>query len=85
MTKSLLDAAKQNELVQPRDAQQGTDRVYTTMTQFLAAAATAYVVMRCCGCTATSRTASASRCWPGAVSRWRWLFTAVASALIGSQ
>ena len=44
MTKSLLDAAKDNELLQRVLAQQGTDGVYTTMTQFLAAAATAYVV-----------------------------------------
>ena len=44
MTKSLLDAAKENELLQRVLAAQGTDGVYTTMTQFLAAAATAYVV-----------------------------------------
>ena len=44
MTKSLLDAAKDNELLQRVLAHQGTDGVYTTLTQFLAAAATAYVV-----------------------------------------
>ena len=44
MTKSLLDAAEGNELLQRVLAQQGTDGVYTTLTQFLAAAATAYVV-----------------------------------------
>ena len=44
MTKSLLDAAKDNELLARVLATQGNDGVYTTMTQFLAAAATAYVV-----------------------------------------
>src|SRR5262249_20419994 len=44
MTKSLLDAAKDNELLARVLATQGTDGVYTTLTQFLAAAATAYVV-----------------------------------------
>ena len=45
MTKSLLDAAEGNELLARVLAAQGTDGVYTTMTQFLAAAASAYVVM----------------------------------------
>jgi ABC-2 type transport system permease protein len=44
MTKSLLDAAKDNELLARVLATQGRDGVYTTLTQFLAAAATAYVV-----------------------------------------
>ena len=66
MTKSLLDAAKDNELIERVLAQQGTDGVYTTMTQFLAAAATAYVVG------AVLRVLSRrgegprrGRCWPG--------------------
>ncbi|MCW2557338.1 MAG: hypothetical protein JWP55_1302, partial [Mycobacterium sp.] len=42
MTKSLLDAAKDNELLARMLAAQGNDGVYSTMTQFLAAAATAY-------------------------------------------
>lgn len=44
MTKSLIDAAKGNELLARVLAVQGNDGVYTTMTQFLAAATTAYVV-----------------------------------------
>lgn len=84
MTKSLLDAAKGNELLARVLAAQGSDGVYTTMTQFLAAAATAYVV------TAVMRVWGDEQCGlgeavlAGAVSRRRWLFTAVAAALIGS-
>ncbi|MCB0945702.1 MAG: ABC transporter, partial [Mycobacterium sp.] len=44
MTRSLLDAARGNELIARVLSAQGTDGVYTTMTQFLAAATTAYVV-----------------------------------------
>ena len=59
-------------------AAQGTDGVYTTMTQFLAAAATAYVVVRgAAGATATSESGLGEVVLAGAVSRWRWLLTAV--------
>ncbi|PRC48685.1 ABC transporter, partial [Mycobacterium sp. ITM-2017-0098] len=44
MTQSLLDAAEGNELIARIVSTQGTDGVYTTMSQFLAAAAGAYVV-----------------------------------------
>jgi ABC-2 type transport system permease protein len=84
MTKSLLDAAKENELIQRVIAQQGTESVYTTMTQFLAAAATAYVVGAVLRVHTDEEKGLGEPVLAGAVSRWRWLFTAVASALIGS-
>lgn len=84
MTKSLLDAAEQNELIQRVIAQQGTESVYTTMTQFLAAAATAYVVGAVLRIHADEEKGLGEPVLAAAVSRWRWLFTAVASALLGS-
>jgi ABC-2 type transport system permease protein len=65
-------------------AQQGTESVYTTMTQFLAAAATAYVVGAVLRVHTDEEKGLGEPVLAGAVSRWRWLFTAVASALIGS-
>ena len=53
MTKSLLDAAEENELLARVLEAQGTDGVYTTMAQFLAAATTAYSSRPYCGSTAT--------------------------------
>jgi ABC-2 type transport system permease protein len=85
MTKSLLDAAEQNELIQRVIAQQGTDSVYTTMTQFLAAAATAYVVTSVLRVHSDEQNGLGEPVLAGAVSRWRWLFTAVAAALVGSS
>jgi polyether ionophore transport system permease protein len=84
MTKSLLDAAKENELIQRVIAQQGTESVYTTMTQFLAAAATAYVVTSVLRVYSDEQNGLGEPVLAGAVSRWRWLFTAVAAALVGS-
>jgi polyether ionophore transport system permease protein len=84
MTNSLLDAAKDNELIQRMIATQGTDSVYTTMTQFLAAAATAYVVGAVLRVYSDEQNGLGEAVLAGAVSRWRWLLTAVASALVGS-
>ena len=84
MTKSLLDAAKENELINRVLAAQGTDSVYTTMTQFLAAAATAYVVGAVLRVYTDEEKGLGEAVLAGAVSRWRWLVTAVASALLGS-
>lgn len=84
MTKSLLDAAKENELIQRMIAQQGTDSVYMTMTQFLAAAATAYVVGAVLRVYSDEQNGLGEAVLAGAVSRWKWLLTAVASALLGS-
>jgi ABC-2 type transport system permease protein len=84
MTKSLLDAAEDNELIQRVLVAQGTDSVYTTMTQFLAAAATAYVVSAVLRLLNDEEKGLGEVVLAGAVSRWRWLITAVASALVGS-
>jgi ABC-2 type transport system permease protein len=84
MTKSLLDAAKDNELIQRVIAMQGTDSVYMTMTQFLAAAATAYVVGAVLRVYSDEQNGLGEAVLAGAVSRWKWLLTAVASALLGS-
>ena len=84
MTKSLLDAAKGNELLQRVLAQQGNDGVYTTMTQFLAAAATAYVVSAVLRVSTDEESGLGEAVLAGAVSRWRWLLTAVAPTLVGS-
>ena len=84
MTKSLLDAAEGNELLQRVLAQQGTDGVYTTLTQFLAAAATAYVVSAVLRIWGDEESGLGEVVLAGAVSRWRWLVTAVAAAVAGS-
>jgi len=84
MTKSLLDAAKNNPLLARVLAAQGNDGVYTTMTQFLAAAATAYVVGAVLRVYSDEESGLGEAVLAGAVSRWRWLLTAVASALVGS-
>lgn len=84
MTKSLLDAAKDNELINRVLSAQGTDGVYTTMTQFLAAAATAYVVGAVLRVYTDEEKGLGEAVLAGAVSRWRWLITAVASAVLGS-
>jgi ABC-2 type transport system permease protein len=84
MTKSLLDAAKTNELIARVLAAQGNNGVYTTMTQFLAAAATAYVVSAVLRVYSDEESGLGEAVLAGSVSRWRWLFTAVASTLLGS-
>jgi ABC-2 type transport system permease protein len=84
MTKSLLDAAEGNELLQRVLAQQGTDGVYTTLTQFLAAAATAYVVSAVLRIRGDEESGLGEVVLAGAISRWRWLVTAAASAGAGS-
>ena len=84
MTKSLLDAAESNELIQRLLLAQGTDSVHTTMTQFLAAAATAYVVGAVLRLLSDEENGLGEAVLAGAVSRWRWLLTAVAAAIAGS-
>ncbi|ADT98296.1 ABC transporter permease [Mycolicibacterium gilvum] len=84
MTKSLLDAAEGNELIAQMISAQGTDGVYTTMSQFLAAAASAYVVS-CVNRLHTDETSGLGEAvLAGAVSRWRWLSTNVVAAVLGA-
>src|SRR5205807_4512298 len=84
MTKSLLDAAKDNPLLARVLTAQGTDGVYTTMTQFLAAAATGYVVSAVLRVYNDELSGLGEAVLEGAMSRWRWLLTAVAADLVGS-
>lgn len=84
MTKSLIDAADGNELLARMLAAQGTDGVYTTMTQFLAAAACAYVVAVVLRVYADEQSGLGEVILAGPVSRRRWLFTSVVSAVLGS-
>lgn len=84
MTKSLMDAAKDNELLARVLATQGNDGAYTTMTQFLAAAACGYVVAAVLRVYSDEQSGLGEAVLAGAVSRWRWLLGAVASAILGS-
>lgn len=83
MTKSLLDAARGNELLARVLSAQGTDGVYSTMTQFLAAATTAYAVSVVVGLSRDERSGIGEAVLSGSVSRWRWLLSAVGAALTG--
>ncbi|KUI14065.1 ABC transporter [Mycobacterium sp. GA-1285] len=84
MTRSLLDASETNEVIRLVIAQQGIDSVYTTMTQFLATAASAYAVAAVLRVYTDEERGLGEVVLAGSVSRWRWLSTAVASAVIGS-
>jgi ABC-2 type transport system permease protein len=84
MTKSLLDAASGNELLARVLSAQGTDGVYTTMTQFLAAATTAYVVSVIVRLHRDEESGIGEAVLAGSVSRWAWLLSAVGAALTGA-
>jgi ABC-2 type transport system permease protein len=84
MTKSLDDAAKTNELVARVLAAQGYNGIYTTLTQFLAAAATGFVVATVVRLTQDEQSGIAEQVLAGSVSRWRWLLSAVAATLVGA-
>lgn len=84
MTESLLDAGQDNELIGRMLAAQGNDGVYTTMTQFLAAAATGYVASAVLRVYADEQSGIGETVLAGSVSRWRWLLSAVAAAVLGS-
>jgi ABC-2 type transport system permease protein len=84
MTKSLQDAAKTNELLARVLATQGYNGIYTTMTQFLSAATTGFVVATVLRLTHDEQSGIAEEVLAGSVSRWRWLLSAVGATLIGS-
>jgi len=84
MTKSLLDAAKGNELLARVLSTQGTDGVYTTMTQFLAAATTAYVMSVTARLYRDEQSGLGEAILASAVSRWTWMLSAVGAALLGA-
>ncbi|MBP2450748.1 ABC transporter permease [Mycolicibacterium lutetiense] len=84
MTKALLDAAETNELIARLLSTTGNDGIYTTMTQFLAAAATAYVSSVVLRVYTDEQNGLGEPVLAGAVSRRRWLLGAVGCALAGS-
>ncbi|KRD19710.1 ABC transporter [Mycobacterium sp. Root265] len=84
MTKSLLNAAQENELLARVLAVSGTDGVYTTMSQFLAAATGAYVVSAVLRTYSDEESGLSEPVLAAAVSRWQWLLTSVAAALTGA-
>ncbi|MCK5756362.1 MAG: ABC transporter, partial [Mycobacterium sp.] len=83
MTKSLRDAAQTNELIARMLAAQGNDGIYTTMSQFLAAAAAAYVTTAVLRVYADEQAGLGESVLAGAVSRWSWLVGAVVTAVLG--
>ncbi|MGY4711886.1 ABC transporter permease [Mycolicibacterium sp. CBM1] len=84
MATSLLDAAHGNELLARVLTTHGIDGVYTTMSQFLAAATTAYVVTVVVGLHRDERSGIGEAVLAGSVSRWAWLVSAVLAALTGA-
>lgn len=84
MTKALLDAARGNPLLARVLSAQGPDGVYTTMTQFLAAATTAYVVTVVLRLSRDEESGIGEAVLAGSVSRWRWMFSVVGAALTGA-
>lgn len=84
MTNSLLDAARDNELLARMLTVSGTDGVYTTMTQFLAATVGGYVVSAVLRTYADEESGLSEPVLAAAVSRWQWLLTSVAAALTGA-
>jgi ABC-2 type transport system permease protein len=84
MTESLLDAASGNELLARVLSAHGTDGVYTTMTQFLAAATTAYVVAVVVRLHRDEESGIGEAVLAGSVSRWTWLLSAIGAAMTGA-
>jgi ABC-2 type transport system permease protein len=84
MTKSLQDAAKTNELIARVLSTQGYNGIYTTLTQFLAAAATGFVVAAVVRLSHDEDSGIAEEVLAGSVSRWRWLVSNVLATLAGS-
>ncbi|CDP89870.1 MULTISPECIES: ABC transporter permease [Mycolicibacterium] len=84
MTKALLDAAKTNDLIARLLSTTGNEGIYTTMTQFLAAAACAYVAAAVLRVYADEQNGLGEPVLAGSVSRRRWLLGAVCCALAGA-
>jgi ABC-2 type transport system permease protein len=84
MTKSLLNAARGNPLLERVLAADGIDGVYTTMTQFLAAGTTAYVVTVISRIYRDEESGIGEAVLSGAVSRWTWLLAGFAAAVFGA-
>jgi ABC-2 type transport system permease protein len=65
-------------------ASQGYNGIYTTLTQFLSAAATGFVVAAIVRLHHDEESGIAELVLAGSVSRWRWLLCGVGAALVGS-
>jgi ABC-2 type transport system permease protein len=81
MTKSLQDAAASNQLLARVLAAQGFNGIYTTLTQFLAAATTGFVVAAVVRLNHDEESGIAEQVLAGSVSRWRWLLSNVGATL----
>jgi ABC-2 type transport system permease protein len=84
MSKSMQDAAKSNELLARVLATQGYNGIYTTLTQFLAAAATGFVVAAVVRLSHDEQSGIAEGVLAGSLSRWRWLLSNVGATLAGA-
>jgi ABC-2 type transport system permease protein len=84
MTKSMQDAAKTNELIARVLSTQGYNGIYTTLTQFLAAAATGFVVAAVMRLNHDEDSGNAEEVLAASVSRRRWLLSNVGATLVGS-
>lgn len=84
MTQSLLDMAEENELIARMLSAQGNDGIYTSMTQFLAAAVTAFVAIAVLRLNADEQSGITEAVLAGSVSRWHWLLSTVAASLVGA-
>ncbi|HUH69190.1 MAG TPA: ABC transporter [Mycobacterium sp.] len=85
MTKSLREAAESNELLARVLATQGYNGIYTTLTQFLGAAATGFVVAIIVRLRHDEESGVAEEVLAGSVSRWRWLLGNVGATLVGAM
>ena len=84
MATALKDAARSNELLARVMATQGVNGTYTVMTQFLAAATSAFVVAGVLRLAADEQSGLAELVLAGSVSRPRWLVSAVLATLGGT-
>ncbi|MEH3129824.1 MAG: ABC transporter [Mycolicibacterium neoaurum] len=84
MTRSLLDAAGENELLARMLADSGADGAYTTMTQFLASATGAFVVAAVLRIYTDEQRGLTEPILAAAVSRWALLLSAVAATLVST-
>ena len=85
MTRSLQDSAATNDVIGRMLAAQGNDGIHTAMSQFLAALAAAYAVSAVLRVYSDEESGLGEAVLAGAVSRWRWLLSAVFAAVLGSM
>ncbi|MGV0656135.1 ABC transporter permease [Mycolicibacterium thermoresistibile] len=84
LTQAMLDIAEENELVAAMLAAHGNAGIFTTMTQFLAAATTAFIAITVLRLRSDEQSGLAEPVLAGSVSRWQWLLSTVAATLLGA-